>query len=169
MMKSINRKDFIVAGVVEKIHGTKGGLRLSIEQKIKIKEWVFIEINNKPVPFFIESISGNDDHRIVQLQDIENPKEAQRFVGNTILVPITKTSRKTKKVDLDIINFLLIDETHGELGKVEDVEELPQQLIIHTTFKGKELLIPAVDEFILEISAKKKTIYLSLPDGILDL
>jgi len=168
-MKSINRKDFIIAGVVEKIHGTKGGLRLSFEQKIKLKEWVFIEINNKPVPFFMESISGNDDAVIVQLQGIDDPMKAVRFVGNAVLIPATKSNRKTKKVDLDIIDFILIDETYGELGKVNDVEELPQQLIIHTLFKGKELLIPAVDEFIIEINEKKKTIYLSLPDGILEL
>lgn len=168
-MKSINRKDFIVAGVVEKIHGTKGGLRLSFEQKIKLKEWVFIEVNKKPVPFFIKSISGNDYDLIVQLKDIDNPKEAERFVGNIILIPATKSNRKTKKVDMDILNFLLIDATHGELGKVEEVEELPKQLLIHTTFNGKELLIPAVEEFIIEINDKKKTIYLSLPEGILEL
>ena len=168
-MKSINRKDFIIAGVVEKIHGTKGGLRLSFEQKINLKEWVFIEINNKPVPFFMESISGNEYDKIVQLKGIVNPNEAQRLVGNALLAPATKANRKTKKVDLDIIDFILIDETYGELGKVMDVEELPQQLIIHTNFKGKDLLIPAVDEFILDINQKKKTIYLSLPEGILDL
>ncbi len=168
-MKSINRKDFIIAGVVEKIHGTKGGLRLSFEQKIKLKEWVFIEINNKPVPFFMESISGNDYDIIVQLQDINNPKDAERFVGKAVLVPATKSNRKTKKVDMNILNFLLIDETLGELGTVEDVEELPKQLLIHTTYKGKELLIPAVEEFILEINEKKKTIYLSLPEGLIEL
>ncbi len=168
-MKSINRKDFIIAGVVEKIHGTKGGLRLSFDQKIKIKEWVFFEFHQKPVPFFVESISGNDVDLIVQVKGISTPKEAQRFVGKTVLVPSSKTKRKTRTTDLSIIDYLLIDENIGELGRVEDVEELPQQLIIRTTFKGKELLIPAVDEFIIEINEKKKIIHLNLPEGILEL
>ncbi len=168
-MKSIDRKDFIIVGVVEKQHGNKGELRLSFEQKIQLKEWVFIEINNKPVPFFIQSISKNTDQPIVKLMGIDSPDDAARFINKSILFTASKTKRKTRKVDLSIVNYLLIDEVYGELGKVIEVEELPQQLLIHTNFKGKELLIPAVDEFILEVNDKKKIIYLSLPEGILDL
>lgn len=168
-MKSINRKDFIIVGIVEKQHGNKGELRLSFEQKIQLKEWVFIEINNKPVPFFIESISKNTDQPILKLMGIDSPDDSFRFINKSILFPASKTKSKTRKVDLSIVDFLLVDEIYGELGKVIEVEELPQQLLIHTIFNGKELLIPAVEDFILEINDKKKTIFLCLPEGILDL
>ncbi len=168
-MKSINRKDFIIVGIVEKQHGNKGELRLSFEQKIQLKEWVFIEINNKPVPFFIQSISKNTDQPILKLMGIDSPHYSFRFINKSILFPASKTKLKTRKVDLSIVDYLLVDEIYGELGKVIEVEELPKQLLIHTIFNGKELLIPAVEDFILEINDKKKTIFLCLPEGILDL
>lgn len=168
-MKSIQRKDFIIAGVVDKSHGTKGELRLSFEQNSKIKEWVFLEIQGKPVPFFIEYRSDNQYEPIVKLEGIDTPNQSERFVGKNILIQATQTKRRTRAVDLDIIGYKLLDSTYGELGKVENIEEMPQQLLIYTTYKNNELLIPAVEAFIEEIDEKKKIIYLNLPEGMLDL
>ena len=166
-MKSIHRKDFIVVGVVEKAHGTKGELKFSFEQKIQLKEWVFIEINEKPVPFFIQSVSQNQT--IIKLEGIDTPDEAERFVNSNILLPANQTKNRTRSVDVNVMGYLIIDETQGELGEVQEIEEMPQQILLHTTFRGKQLLIPAVDEFITEINDKKKVIYLSLPEGLIEL
>ena len=110
-MKSIQRKDFIVVGVVEKAHGTKGELKFSFEQKIQLKEWVFIEINEKPVPFFIQSVSPNQT--IIKLEGINSPDEAERFVNRNILFPSTQAKRRTRSVDVNVKGYLIIDEIHG--------------------------------------------------------
>ncbi len=168
-MKSLKRKDFITAGVIERLHGTKGELRLQLSQNIRLKEWVFFEIQEKPVPFFIQSVSENKDSPIIKIEDIDTPNHAARFVGLNILFPSKQVKGRSKISNLDFIGYKLIDETLGEIGKVEDVEELPQQLLIKTTHNNRELLIPAVDEFIIEINDKKKIIYLNLPEGLIAL
>jgi 16S rRNA processing protein RimM len=170
MMKSLKRKDFIIAGVVAKTHGTHGELRLDLEQRILLKEWVFLEIHEKPVPFFIQSLSsGNTDQPVVRLEGIGTASEASRLVNSAILCPAKQSKKRTRAADMDISGFLLVDEVHGELGAVENVEELPKQLLIRTTYRGKELLIPAVEEFIEEIDPERKIVYVHLPDGILRL
>jgi 16S rRNA processing protein RimM len=168
-MKSIQRKDFIIAGIVEKVHGTKGEIRLNFEQKIQLKEWVFLEIQEKPVPFFIEHISDSIYQPIIKLQGINIPDQAERFINTNVLMPSKGTKRKTRAVDLDVIGYLLIDEEHGEIGTVKALEELPQQLLIVTLYKDNELLIPAVEALIKDIDDKKKIIYLNLPEGMLEL
>lgn len=166
-MKSIQRKDFIAAGTVEKTHGTKGELRLGLEQATNLKEWVFLEIQGKPVPFFIQSISG--DQSIVKLEGIDTPVQAARFTGMQLLVPARRGKRKTRANDLDVTGFMLVDATLGELGRVEEVEELPQQLLLRTTYEGRELLIPAVEEFIIGINEEEQRIDLELPEGLIEL
>lgn len=168
-MKSVNRKDFIIAGVIEKVHGTKGELKISFDQNISLKEWVFIEINEKPVPFFIEKKSTYDLQCIVKLESIYNIHDAEKYLNLNILVPDEKKNSKTRKEDLELTGFLLIDNLLGEIGTVESIEELPMQLIFKTTFKERELLIPAAKDFIIEINEKKRIVFLNLPEGILDL
>lgn len=36
-------------------------------------------------------------------------------------------------------------------------------------FNGKEILIPAVDEFFKEIDRQNKTIYIEAPEGLIDI
>lgn len=168
-MKSIQRKDFVIAGVVEKAHGTKGELKFQLEQKIKLKEWVFLEIQEKPVPFFIESISENLYQPIIKLGDIDTVNEAENYTGLNVLVPMKQTKSRTRAVDLDIIGFELIDSKLGYIGKVDSIEEMPHQLMIKTIVNENEVLIPAVEEFITDIDEQTKTVHLKLPEGIIDL
>jgi 16S rRNA processing protein RimM len=168
-MKSVDRKDFIIAGVIEKIHGTKGELKIGFNQKVSLKEWVFIEINQKPVPFFIEKKSIQDLQVIVKLEGINTIQDAEKYLNLNILAPKEKRNIKAQEEDIDLIGFVMIDNTVGEIGTIETIDELPMQLIFKTTFKGKELLIPAVNDFIIEINDKNKTIHLNLPEGLIEL
>ncbi|MFN5544734.1 MAG: hypothetical protein ACK49O_05890, partial [Bacteroidota bacterium] len=64
-MKSINRTDFIEIGTVQKVHGTKGEIKLALSKQVLLKKWAFLEFQGKPVPFYIEQKTGNADEPIV--------------------------------------------------------------------------------------------------------
>jgi 16S rRNA processing protein RimM len=168
-MKSIARKDFIVAGTVDKTHGTKGDLRISLSIDKPFKEWAFLEIQGKPVPFYIKSIQTTfDDGALLRLQDIDSIEKASVYVGYTLLALRGKRKKEVYAED-DFAGFKLIDEKLGEIGEVESLEEYPNQLLIKTHFKGEEVLIPAVEAFIQEINEAERTIYLQLPEGLLEI
>jgi len=71
--------------------------------------------------------------------------------------------------ELSFLGYELIDAKIGSIGKVLDVQELPQQLMLTVSFQGEEKYIPLVDDFIDYISQENKEIWLNLPDGLLDL
>jgi len=167
-MKSINRADFIAVGVVAKSHGTKGEIRVQLTENVKLKEWAFLEFQGKPVPFYIEDVSGAKDDPVLHLQGINTPDKAQQFTGRTILLPKTQVKRSKAKQASNVIGYTLIDGMLGEIGTLEAVEEMPQQTLLVTTYQGKQVLIPAVEEFITDIDDKKKQILVELPDGLLD-
>ncbi|MFI5221010.1 MAG: ribosome maturation factor RimM [Bacteroidia bacterium] len=168
-MKSIDRNDFIVNGVVGKAIGFKGELQLLPEKKIGKNKWIFMEVNQKPVPFFVESVAGTELRPVVRFENMDSVEGAQRFSGLNLLIPLKNNQKSGKKPEKNILGFSLVDQVLGVIGTVETIEEMPGQLLLKTTFNGKEILIPAVEEFIIKIDAKKKTIQLNLPNGLLEL
>lgn len=169
-MKSINRKDFIVAGTVAKTHGTKGELKIITDTKVKFTEWAFLEIREKPVPFYIQhnQPAANNEY-LVKLEGIDTLEAAQAYLGYQLLVAKTKGKRKPTENVFDLNGFMLIDVEAGDIGEVVGIEELPQQTMVITHYKQQQIMIPMVEDFIDSVDEKKEIIYLKLPDGFLEL
>ena len=69
----------------------------------------------------------------------------------------------------DLIGMTVI-EGDTVLGKVKDVIQNTAQDVFEVEREnGKQLLIPRVDEFVLDIDLDTREIKVSLPDGLLDL
>jgi len=167
-MKSLQLKDFIIVGSVGKTHGTSGELKLEANQKLKQKEWVMIEFNQKPVPFFMEQCRELvPNEYLAKLRDYNTVEDVQTFVGRNIFYYSTKAVKSKKQIDESIIGYALIDLTLGYIGILEDIIEMPGQMMFQTTNQLNEVLIPAVDDFIDEIDHEKQTIYLKLPEGLI--
>jgi 16S rRNA processing protein RimM len=62
----------------------------------------------------------------------------------------------------------VIDKSKGELGIVDDMMQMPTQWIAQMNYKGKEVLMPLVEQTIESIDLKKKTLHLDLPEGLLE-
>jgi 16S rRNA processing protein RimM len=164
-MKSIDRSHFTEIGYVLKTHGNKGELKL--ETSVKLKDWAFLEIQGKPVPFKVEAIHPLHNNQVIcKLSGIESTTQAEELVGYTLLSAKHKPSRGVNKAS-DIAGYMLFDDKLGEIGLVEELIEMPYQLLIRTHSGGKEVLIPVVDEFITGMNHRTKTLHLSLPDGLL--
>ena len=170
-MKTINRKDFIEIGSVVKVHGTKGELKVVLTREINFKEWAFLEIREKPVPFYIKSCKHLfEEEAFIKLDGINDLETAVKLVGYNLLAPIKGLKNAAPElIDKSIINYLLIDSKFGEIGKVVDLVEMPMQILIKTSYNNQELLIPAVEPIIKEINDKLHIIYLDLPEGLLNL
>jgi 16S rRNA processing protein RimM len=173
-VKSIDRKDFLLIGSVSRIHGTKGELKVRVEHAEDIvllspeKEWAFLEIRNKPVPFFIEAFKPTmEGEGILSLRNVNTVEEAEALAGLNIL-GLEKDLSEGGKPGKDLTGFMLVDKELGELGKIKGFEELPGQLLFMLDYNGKEILIPAVEDFITGINRKKKVVNLDLPEGLLD-
>lgn len=167
-MKSIARKDFISSGVIEKTHGTQGEMRVRLDIQKPITEWAFLEIQGKPVPFYAESFQFTfEDEALLKLKGVDSIEQASLYVGRQLLIPKGKKRKRDLHREDEFIGFKLQDEQLGFIGVVEALEEYPNQLLIRTRYQNEEVLIPAVEAFILEINESKQTIYLQLPEGLL--
>lgn len=169
-MKSINKKDFIVAGTVAKTHGTKGELKLITDIPVKFSGWAFLEIREKPVPFIIDAASKTAHNEwILKLNGIDTVEAAKAFTNLNVLVVKPKGKRKPTDSGFDLSGFTLIDRQIGEIGAIVATEELPQQTMLVSHYKGNQVMIPMVEAFIDDVDDEKEIIYLNLPEGFFDL
>jgi len=68
-----------------------------------------------------------------------------------------------------LIDFNVIDKTHGNIGTVQQYINNPSNPILLVKNNLKEILIPYHEDLIDRIRLKKREIYIDAPDGLIDL
>ena len=166
---------FSSLGKIVKTFGYKGELIVHIEdgfcRQIKKTEFVFVEIQHERVPFFIVSIENQHNNIFsIQLEDIDNLEKAQKLVGCGLFLTETgKTKKTSSDFNLkDLIGFDVTDKKSGNIGKIKQILELPQQHIMQVFHDKKEILIPFNEAIVISIDVAQKTVNIQAPEGLID-
>lgn len=173
----MDKKNYFKIGNINKVNRKTGEISIALENTsftfgIELEK-IFIEIDGGLVPFFIDRVGViNSEMLRLILEDYSSPDLAQRFVGCKVYLPTDESMAlpKSSTVEIeDIIGFSVVDDILGEVGVINDVFESPQQVLLQI-FKGKtEILIPFVEEFLVEIDIEKRVIRFNLPEGLIDI
>jgi len=170
----VRKEDCVYIGQLVKTHGIKGEIVLQnpqgITDQIFEKEWVMVNIDQQPVPFFLESIRELDEQSIlVKLEDIDNNDQADTLRGMEVMLKSDKQNKKTDKLTNpeNIHGFNVSDQNLGTLGVVTGFIDHPQNPLIEINH-GK-ILIPLQADLIIEINPNEKQILFDLPGGLIDL
>jgi 16S rRNA processing protein RimM len=67
-----------------------------------------------------------------------------------------------------LLGYELITDEDENLGPIVEVIEQPHQVLLQVLLDGKEALIPLHQETLDKIDRKAKKVFVSLPDGLLD-
>ncbi|MDT0678410.1 ribosome maturation factor RimM [Autumnicola musiva] len=135
-------------------------------------ESVFVEYNDNLVPFFIERSALHKSTLLrAKFEDIDTEYDAEDIIGCELYLPLTLLPELEENQFYfhEIIGFTVIDATHGNIGEIASVNDSTAQALFEIKKNGKEILIPMNDEFIEKVDKKEKTIYLSTPEGLIDL
>ena len=169
----MKKEECFFLGIISKKHGYKGYVNLKIDvnfsKKYKELEYLFIDLNSNLVPFFITSLRfKNNNIALVKFEDVNDEDSANSLIGKSTYLPLDLL-KEDKRPLQTLIHFQVIDKNHGELGQLIAVLENNLQNLMVIDFKGTELLIPFVENYIESIDNKKKEIHLQTPDGLIDL
>jgi len=169
-------KTHILLGRITKVHGYEGAVTVKLEktfteENVTGMESVFLEIEGKPVPFFIsESEYQGADILRLKFMDYDSPEKVSGFTGCRVF--LTSGENVTDKIfirnQLSGYKIHLPDGT--SLGTVKDVIDNPEQSLLNIESPdGKEILIPLHKDFIINIDSKGKIIKMDLPDGLTEI
>lgn len=162
-------------GKIVKTHGLKGEvtLRIDNEQFDEIEElnYFLLDINDKLIPYFVENITFHSNKSFVLFQDLKTLEAANQLVGISAYLPLDLLPEKDGNdfYSHEVVDFLVIDEEKGELGKVQEIIEYPTQSLIQILINGKEVLVPIHDDIIQDVNREEKKIYIKAPNGLIDM
>mgnify|MGYP001995073603 FL=1 len=169
----MKKEDCFFLGIISKKHGYKGDINIKLDvnssEKYKELDYLFIDLNGNLVPFFISSLRfKNNNFALVKFEDINDEDSANSLIGKSTYLPLNLLEKDERPLQA-LNHFQVIDKNHGELGQVIAIQENNLQDLMVIDFKGTELLIPFVENYIESIDNKKKEIHLHTPDGLIDL
>lgn len=162
-------------GKIVAVHGLQGAVVL--RQIIDNTGWLnpgdvlFIELKRESfIPFFVEKAKpANEAEYIIVLDEVDDNEKAKKLVGKTVYVKEEILEKAKVDSPLMYIGFNLVDKTKGGIGTIEDVLLMGKQWIARLTVDGKEVLVPLVEDMILDVNYKNKFLRMDLPDGLLEI
>jgi 16S rRNA processing protein RimM len=161
------------AGIITKPYGLRGEVYIILEpeagQLLETDHPLFIELDGQRVPFFVEEIELlSDDQAIIKFEYIDTPEEARKISGCPGYFDSRRPAGPTEiGEDLsDLIGFSATDPASGLHGKITDYLSHPMNPVFLIQTEGKELIVPAVRNFIEHIDLKAGTVRFNLPEGL---
>ncbi len=172
----IKKEEVYKIGLFNKPHGIHGELQFTFTDDIFDRvdcDYLICLLDGIFVPFFIEEYRfRSDSTALVKLEGIDTAERARMFTNVEVYFPV-KHAEEAEDGELSwnfFIGFRMEDVRHGELGEVVEVDTTTvNTLFVVEQEDGEELLIPAQEEFIVEINQEKKLITVELPEGLLNL
>ena len=171
----ITKDDCFYLGKIVKTHGLKGELTIKIDadspEAYTKMDHFFVEINKVLTPFFVTKLTRSGDKFFITLPDVNTVEAATRYVGKEVFLPMEMLPKLkgNKFYYHELPGFSVVDDKKGDIGIVKEVLQYPTQAIIQIEFQGKEILLPIVDEVIKKLDRNKKIMYVSAPEGLIEM
>jgi 16S rRNA processing protein RimM len=163
-------------GKLTKLHGIHGEAVLIADtifpKKFEKTEWLFLLIDGLPVPFFVSDIAvRTENFAVIKLADIHSSEEMEEFVGYEVMIQEQKKRKSSKSLESikNIKGYIVIDSKHGEIGIARTILNYQENYLLQLFEGTKEILIPVHEQTITDIDDNTKTIFVTTPEGLLEL
>lgn len=166
----------IGVGFTKKTHGSQGELKITVKDEyledFVNADVVFINVQGKPLPFFIENLRDAGDI-LLKIEDVDSPADAKNLTSKELFlrekdIKIQKKAGEILTFEL-MVGYELLNEETGSIGIIEAVESLPHQHLAIVNYQDREVFIPLHPEIVVALDEKAKKITLRLPEGLLEL
>jgi len=170
--------ELIEVGYTMKPHGLNGEIKVVVEENYEDDflniEVVVLEIKGIQTPFFVESIRGANQ-LIVKFENIDNRDEALKISSKKLFLKAEDISsvedqnpKDTSNIE-NIIGYLLKDNNSENQGIIAEIIDVNDQDMAIIDQNNKEVFVPLIPHWIIEIDSSKKEILMDLPIGLFDL
>ena len=171
----MDNQDCIYLGKILKPFSYKGELKIYIEDfyidQIKKLDSFLLKIQGSYIPFTIKAITKNKSNIFrISLDGINSEDLAKKLAGVEIYIENNLIkSEVLEKNDNYIFIGHVIYNNNSIIGKIIDIIENKNQDLFEVVVNEKRILIPIVDEFVVNIDNDNKKIIMNLPKGLTDL
>lgn len=161
-------------GKIEKVHGLNGELSFSFTTDVfdtAEATYFIVETDGILVPFYIESYRLKSDNAgLIKFEGVDNEEKAREFTGLEIFLPKSFLNEMEEaEIGLEYFVGFTVIENENTIGIIQEIDDTTENTLFIIERNGDDLLIPVVDEYIVEIDHEEKILKMDLPEGLLEL
>lgn len=171
--------NLLPVGKVNKLFGRKGEVAITLyntfPDNFSKEEPLLVEIDSLTVPLFFSSFERRGvSGAIVAFDDLDTPERATELIGRELSIEIEAEEADDDEFYMeDLIGFVaeVVDEQGSRVaeGRVTDYYDSEANPLLGLELSGREVLVPAVEEFIVQIDFEGERIVFLLPEGLMEL
>ena len=160
----------IKIGKIANTHALKGEVKIYpyINIKEDFEDFDFLYFEDVEDSFEVERIRYFKNMVIVKFKGIDNINDIEKYKGKLVFVDKENMDEDSIYIE-DLIGMDVIDEKLGKIGVLKSYITKPKQdvLIVQSIEDDKEIMIPDVEEFVLEINAEENKIIVRVIEGMI--
>lgn len=169
----IREEELVRIGRFTKPHGIKGEIALALDIDIFNQvdcPYLICCIDGIYVPFFVQEYRRKGENTVLIIfEDSTSDVSAKFFQGLDVYYPLELFDAIDEiEYSLDyFVGFRVSDEKLGNIGIIRDVDDSTVNILFLIEREdASEVIVPASDDFILNVDADKRVLYMNLPEGL---
>lgn len=162
---------FLAVGRLRRSHGVIGEMLMDVltdfPERLRVGKVIYVGDAHEAM--HISGIRGHDREMIIHLKGISNPEETARFRNALVFVKASDLPElpEGEYYHHQLIGLSVVDEAQSILGRLDSILETgANDVYVVKTPEGKELLLPAVEDVILEVDLAKRQMTVRPPEWL---
>lgn len=162
-------------GIISSTHGVRGEVKVfpttdDVKRFRRLKE-VILDTGKETLMLEIEGVKFFKQFAILKFKGYDSIDDIERYRGKSLYVT-RENAVKLKKDEYfiaDLLGITVFNEDGGELGILQDVIETGANDVYQIKMTdGRELLLPAIRQCVLDVDVEAGFMKVHVLDGLLD-
>ncbi len=173
--KRFMMEDRLQVGVITSTHGVRGEVKVfpttDDPQRYKRLKEVILDTGKGDLVLEIEGVKFFKQFVILKFKGFDNINDIEKYRQKSLYVT-RKNAVRLKKDEYfvaDLIGMKVVDEACAPIGIIKDVIETgANDVYVITMTDGRELLLPAIRQCVLNVDPEGGVMQIHILDGLLD-
>ena len=170
----MKKEDCYLLGKITRRHGLQGNVILKLDtdqpEHYNKLESIFIEINGLLVPFFIEKSQWSKQDSLIVFFKNASEQLVDQTLGRSVFLPLSTLPKLSgnKFYYHEVIGFEIREQDGKTCGNIASINDQTVQHYFMLKLADKDIIIPVIKDWILEVNREEKYIKMQLPEGLMD-
>ena len=170
----MKKEDCYFLGKITRRHGLQGNVFLKLDtdqpEMYNKLDSIFIEINGLLVPFFVAKQSRSKGDTLIISYKNSTEALVDQTIGRDVFMPLSTLPKLSgnKFYYHEVIGFEIREEDGKTCGNIVSINDQTAQHYFILDLAGKEIIIPIIKDWILELNREEKYLKMQLPEGLMD-
>jgi 16S rRNA processing protein RimM len=166
-------EQFLQVGIISSTHGIRGEVKVfpTTDDAVRFKNLkkVILNTGKEQIPLEIENVKFFKQFVILKFKGIDNINDIEKYKGKSLFVDRENAVKleKDEYYIADLIGMQVFTE-EGRLGVLKEVLETgANEVYVVDSDKYGEVLIPAIQQCILDVNVEEQTMKVYLLEGLI--